>query len=31
MITRTYALDDIAQGYRDLHAGRNVRGVVVYD
>ncbi|MEJ2890305.1 NDMA-dependent alcohol dehydrogenase [Actinomycetospora aeridis] len=31
MVTRTYALDDIAQGYRDLHAGLNVRGVVVYD
>ena len=31
MVTTTYALDDIAQGYRDLHAGRNVRGVVLYD
>lgn len=31
MVTRTYALDDIAQGYRDLHAGRNVRGVVLHD
>lgn len=31
MITRTYTLDEITQGYRDLHDGRNVRGVVVYD
>ncbi|MCD2197669.1 NDMA-dependent alcohol dehydrogenase [Actinomycetospora endophytica] len=31
MITRTYALDEIAQGYRDLHAGLNVRGVVRYE
>ncbi|MEV0366853.1 NDMA-dependent alcohol dehydrogenase [Nocardia fusca] len=30
MVTRTYALDDIAQGYRDLHAGRNIRGVIDY-
>lgn len=30
MITQTYTLDDIAQGYRDLKAGKNIRGVVVY-
>ncbi|AHH17479.1 oxidoreductase [Nocardia nova SH22a] len=30
MVTRTYALDDVVQGYRDLHAGTNIRGVVVY-
>ncbi|MBY8861958.1 NDMA-dependent alcohol dehydrogenase [Nocardia sp. CA2R105] len=31
MITRTYPLDDIAQGYRDLHEGKNIRGVISYD
>jgi alcohol dehydrogenase/S-(hydroxymethyl)glutathione dehydrogenase/alcohol dehydrogenase len=30
LITRTYPLDDIAQGYADLDAGRNLRGVVVF-
>lgn len=31
LITTTYSLDDVAQGYEDMHAGRNVRGVVVFD
>jgi S-(hydroxymethyl)glutathione dehydrogenase/alcohol dehydrogenase len=31
LITKRYKLDDINQGYEDLHEGRNVRGVVVYD
>ncbi|GHE93738.1 putative zinc-type alcohol dehydrogenase AdhD [Amycolatopsis deserti] len=31
MITRTYTLDDIAQGYRDMHEGKNIRGVVLFD
>ena len=31
MVTSTYALDDVAQGYRDMHAGRNIRGVVLFD
>ncbi|MGD1220708.1 NDMA-dependent alcohol dehydrogenase [Streptomyces krungchingensis] len=31
MVTRTYKLDDIQQGYRDLHDGKNIRGVVLYD
>lgn len=30
LITRRYALDDIAQGFEDMHAGRNLRGVVVF-
>jgi NDMA-dependent alcohol dehydrogenase len=30
LITRTYALDDINQGYADLEAGKNLRGVVVF-
>ena len=29
MVTRTYALDEIASAYRDMHDGRNIRGVVV--
>ncbi|HTF47486.1 MAG TPA: NDMA-dependent alcohol dehydrogenase [Pseudonocardia sp.] len=31
MITTTYSLDQVAQGYRDLHAGTNIRGVVIFD
>ncbi len=30
LITRTYALEDINQGYADLEAGKNLRGVVVF-
>jgi S-(hydroxymethyl)glutathione dehydrogenase/alcohol dehydrogenase len=30
MITRRYSLDEINRGYDDLHAGQNVRGVIVY-
>jgi S-(hydroxymethyl)glutathione dehydrogenase/alcohol dehydrogenase len=30
LITRRYALDEINEGYRDLHEGRNIRGVVVH-
>jgi NDMA-dependent alcohol dehydrogenase len=28
LVTRTYSLDDINQGYADMHAGLNLRGVV---
>lgn len=31
MITRTYSLDEIGQGYEDMHAGLNLRGVVLFD
>jgi len=31
LVTRTYTLDEINQGYDDMHAGRNIRGVIVYD
>ncbi|WP_439030568.1 Zn-dependent alcohol dehydrogenase [Gordonia terrae] len=31
LITTTYALDDINTGYADMHAGRNLRGVVLMD
>jgi S-(hydroxymethyl)glutathione dehydrogenase/alcohol dehydrogenase len=31
LITSRYKLDDINQGYLDLHDGKNIRGVIVYD
>jgi S-(hydroxymethyl)glutathione dehydrogenase/alcohol dehydrogenase len=31
LITSTYTLDQINQGYQDLLDGKNVRGVIVYD
>ncbi len=31
LITKTYALEEINQGYADMRAGRNVRGLIVYD
>ena len=30
LITTTYKLDEINQGYDDMHAGKNIRGVIVY-
>jgi len=30
LITRTYQQDEIAQGFRDMHAGLNIRGVVTF-
>jgi S-(hydroxymethyl)glutathione dehydrogenase/alcohol dehydrogenase len=30
LVTRTYTLDEVAQGYKDMHAGTNLRGVIVY-
>ena len=30
LITETYSLDQINQGYADMHAGKNIRGVIVY-
>jgi NDMA-dependent alcohol dehydrogenase len=30
LITTTYKLDDINDGYADMHAGKNIRGVIVY-
>jgi S-(hydroxymethyl)glutathione dehydrogenase/alcohol dehydrogenase len=30
MVTRTYTLDEVAQGYEDMHAGRLVRGMVMF-
>jgi alcohol dehydrogenase/S-(hydroxymethyl)glutathione dehydrogenase/alcohol dehydrogenase len=31
LITRTYRLEEINQGYADLEAGKNLRGVVVFE
>jgi len=31
LITQTYRLDEINRGYSDLEAGKNLRGVVVFD
>jgi alcohol dehydrogenase/S-(hydroxymethyl)glutathione dehydrogenase/alcohol dehydrogenase len=31
LITRRYALDEINEGYADLEAGKNLRGMVVFD
>jgi alcohol dehydrogenase (nicotinoprotein) len=31
LITSTYTLDQINQGYQDLIDGKNVRGVIIYD
>ncbi len=31
MITRTYPLDGVNQGYQDMRDGKNIRGVLVYD
>ena len=31
LVTRTYTLDQVAQGYADMNAGKNIRGVVLFD
>jgi NDMA-dependent alcohol dehydrogenase len=31
LITRTYSLEEVNQGYEDLEAGKNVRGVIVHE
>ncbi|MCL4161522.1 UNVERIFIED_CONTAM: hypothetical protein GTU68_004368, partial [Idotea baltica] len=31
LITKTYSLDEINQGYADMHAGLNVRGLIAFD
>jgi NDMA-dependent alcohol dehydrogenase len=30
-VTKRYTLDEVNQGYEDMHAGKNIRGVIVYD
>ena len=31
LVTKTYSLDEINQGYADMNSGKNIRGVLVYD
>ncbi|TCK22625.1 NDMA-dependent alcohol dehydrogenase [Pseudonocardia endophytica] len=31
LVTKTYSLDEVAQGYQDMHDGKNVRAVIKYD
>jgi NDMA-dependent alcohol dehydrogenase len=31
LVTRTYSLDEVAEGYADMRAGTNVRGLVLLD
>jgi alcohol dehydrogenase (nicotinoprotein) len=31
LITRTYKLEEVNQGYDDLLAGKNIRGVIVHE
>jgi NDMA-dependent alcohol dehydrogenase len=31
LVTNRYSLDDINQGYEDMHAGKNIRGVLIFD
>jgi S-(hydroxymethyl)glutathione dehydrogenase/alcohol dehydrogenase len=30
LVTKTYSLDEIQQGYQDMHDGKNIRGVIQY-
>ena len=31
LVTKTYTLDDVNEGYEDMRAGKNIRGVMVYE
>lgn len=31
MVTRTYTLDEVNQGYQDMRDGKNIRGAIVFD
>jgi S-(hydroxymethyl)glutathione dehydrogenase/alcohol dehydrogenase len=31
LVTQRYRLEDVNQGYEDLRAGKNIRGVIVLD
>ncbi len=31
LITKTYSLDEINQGYEDMRAGKNIRGILTFD
>ena len=30
LVTKTYSIEEIAKGYEDMHAGVNIRGVIMY-
>jgi S-(hydroxymethyl)glutathione dehydrogenase/alcohol dehydrogenase len=31
LVTNTYTLDEVAQGYQDMHDGLNIRGIIRFD
>jgi S-(hydroxymethyl)glutathione dehydrogenase/alcohol dehydrogenase len=31
LVTRTYSLDEINEGYQDMRDGKNIRGVLTFD
>jgi Zn-dependent alcohol dehydrogenase len=31
LVTKEYTLDQVAEAYEDMHAGRNIRGVIVFE
>ncbi|MDV3357380.1 alcohol dehydrogenase, partial [Dietzia sp. IN118] len=31
LVTKTYRLEEINQGYQDMRDGKNIRGVIIYD
>lgn len=31
LITTTYTLDEITKGFKDMHTGKNIRGVILFD
>jgi len=31
LVTKTYTLDTVNEGYEDMRAGKNIRGVLIYD
>ena len=31
LVTKEYTLDQVAEAYEDMHAGKNIRGVIVFD
>jgi Zn-dependent alcohol dehydrogenase len=31
LVTKTYPLEGVNDGYADMYAGKNIRGVLVYD
>ena len=30
LVTRTYTIDQLNEGYEDMHAGKNLRGVLIH-